>query len=308
MPRVSAIITAHNEEAFIGAAIHSVMTQDVPAHEIIVVNDASIDGTQAVIDACARAASGAVRGVTLPRNSGAPFARNTGAALADGDALAFLDGDDIWLPNKLAVQSAILDRHPSVGYTYGSAISLRDDTTDATAEQIGSPGGVYRPPDLCIGYLRDAYWNFWPSGLLIRRETFRSSEGFVDALGGFQHWEDFFYACRLALTETCYVSDEALTYYRVHDASCSRRAERTKKTIVDERVGLEWFVGHLAGCGPRPISGEIVGAMEERLERNAQDFANALATRPGLTSYAHLYSDGAFEHLRAALRGLRDTA
>jgi hypothetical protein len=58
------------------------------------------------------------------------------------------------------VQRAILERHPDVAYTYTSATELRDDRVNASPESLGSPTGVYGPPDLCLGYLRDAYWNF----------------------------------------------------------------------------------------------------------------------------------------------------
>ena len=304
MTRVSAIVTAHNEEAFIGAAIDSALSQDVPPHEIIVVNDASLDGTQAVIDAMMVEHPGVIRCVTLPHNRGAPFSRNAGAALANGEMLAFLDGDDLWFPHKLASQCAILDRHPEVGYTYGSAISLHAGCANATAERIGSSSGVYQPPELCVGYLRDAYWNFWPSGLLIRRSTFQSSGGFVEALGAFQHWEDYFYACQLGLTELAYVTEEPLTYYRVHEDSCSRRAELTRKTIVDERVGLEWFVSHLRSRGPWPVAPEIVAALERRLGRNERDFAEAVRTRPGLSAYGSFYTTGSLERLRTELGSL----
>ena len=305
MAAVSVIITAHDEAAFLGAAIDSVLAQELPADEILVVDDGSVDGTRAVMDARAAARPDVIRTITLPRNRGAPFARNTGAAQARGELLAFLDGDDVWLPRKLAVQRAILDRHREAGYTYGSAIELRDGRVGPTPERLGSPSGVYRPPALCIGYLRDTYWNFWPSGLLIRRATFALTGGFVEALGAYQHWEDYFYACVLALAEPAYVLDEPLTLYRVHDASCSRRAELSKKTIVDERVGLQWFADRLAARGPKPLPPEIVAALEERFARNVRQFGEALPERPELGEHASLYAPAALERLRAALDALR---
>jgi len=305
MVGISVIVTAHDEAAFLGAAIDSVLAQELPADEIVVVDDGSMDGTHAVMDACAAARPDVIRTLTLPRNRGAPFARNAGAAQARGELLAFLDGDDLWLPRKLAVQHAILDQHREVGYTYGSAIELRDGRVSPNPERLGSSSGVYRPPELCIGYLRDTYWNFWPSGLLIRRATFALTGGFVEALGAYQHWEDYFYACVLALTEPAYVLDEPLTLYRVHDASCSRRAQLSKKTIVDERVGLQWFADQLAARGPRPAPPEIVVALEERLERNVRQFVEALPERPELGEYASLYAPAALDRVRAGLGGLR---
>jgi glycosyltransferase involved in cell wall biosynthesis len=161
---VSVVITAFNEEQFLDAAIDSVLCQDAPPDEIIVVNDASSDGTQTVIDAYVATHSALIRSIALSPNQGVPSARNAGAAAARGGLLAFLDGDDIWVPHKLSVQRAILDARPDADYTYGSAIELRESQLSASAERLGSPTGLYRPPDLCVGYLRDTYWNFWPSG------------------------------------------------------------------------------------------------------------------------------------------------
>lgn len=304
MREVSAIVTAHNEEAFLTDAIESVLAQDLAVCEIVVVNDASTDATQALIDTYVTARPDLIRSVTLPRSLGAPGARNAGAARARGQLLAFLDGDDLWHPGKLSVQCALLDRHPGVGYTYGSAIELRDGWSNPAPERLGSPSGLYAPPDLCIGYLRDAYWNFWPSGLLIRQSTFKASGGFIEALAAYQHWEDFFYACSLALKETAYVLDEPLTFYRVHEASCSHRAQATKKTIVDERVGLEWFVDYLIAHGPRYVPSEIVSALAERLARNQRQFAEALLERPGLAPFAGLYEPSALSRLEATLSAL----
>jgi glycosyltransferase involved in cell wall biosynthesis len=307
VPRISVIITAHDEAAFLGAAIQSVLDQDLAAAEIVVVNDGSSDGTQSVIDTWTAAYPEVVRAITLSPAHGAPFARNAGARQAVGDLLAFLDGDDVWFRSKLAVQAEVLDRHPDVGYTYGSATELRNGQVSPTPERLGSPTGVYRPPELCVGYLRDTYWNFWPSGLLIRTPVFERSGGFVEVLGPYQHWEDYFYACALAMDESAYVLDEPLTYYRVHDASCSHRAVISKKTIIDERVGLEWFVDRMAALG-RGLSPDIVALLDERLERNRQQFAQALPDRPGLHAHANLYAPAAIERLRAASAALRNGA
>jgi hypothetical protein len=199
-------------------------------------------------------------------------------------------------------QRAILERHPDVAHTYASATELRDDRVNASPESLGSPTGVYGPPDLCLRYLRDAYWNFWPSGLLIRRNAFRASGGFVEALGAWQHWEDYFYACALALNESAYVLDEPLVDYRVHSASCSSRARMTGESIVDERMGIEWFLRHLATDHRRSLPLELLTALEDRLTRNAHAFAAALPGYPAFTVSSGLYAPAVLEGLVSVLR------
>jgi glycosyltransferase involved in cell wall biosynthesis len=94
--RISVVIPAYNMEAYVEGAIRSVIAQDPPAHEIIVVDDGSTDRTAAV--------ASAFEGVTLVRqpNRGLAGARNAGADRATGDAIFFLDADDELLGGALA--------------------------------------------------------------------------------------------------------------------------------------------------------------------------------------------------------------
>ena len=94
--RISVVIPAYNVEAYVEGAIRSVIAQDAPAHEIVVVDDGSTDRTAAVASACEE--------VTLVRqpNRGLAAARNAGAGRATGDAIFFLDADDELLPGALA--------------------------------------------------------------------------------------------------------------------------------------------------------------------------------------------------------------
>jgi glycosyltransferase involved in cell wall biosynthesis len=85
--RISAIVCAYNEAAFLPACLHSLLSQTRPPDEIIVINNASSDGTSAV----ALAISG-VRVVDEPAK-GLVVARETGRRAAAGDVLAYVDAD-----------------------------------------------------------------------------------------------------------------------------------------------------------------------------------------------------------------------
>lgn len=95
LPGVSIVIPNHNYERFIAAAIESALAQDHPRCEVIVVDDASTDGSRAVIERYADR----VRTVFLPRNGGQVAALNAGWPLARHEILIFLDSDDLLVPH-----------------------------------------------------------------------------------------------------------------------------------------------------------------------------------------------------------------
>jgi glycosyltransferase involved in cell wall biosynthesis len=107
---ISVIIPAYNRETKIVRAVASVLAQTYENIEVIVVDDASPDGTAAAVEAIG---DPRVRLVRHDRNRGAGTARNTGVAAARGEWIAFQDSDDDWLPQKLELQAAMMARLPS---------------------------------------------------------------------------------------------------------------------------------------------------------------------------------------------------
>lgn len=101
----SVVIPCHNAERWIGAAVASVHAQTFPAHEIIVVDDSSTDGSVGIV----RASSGATRLLSCSARNAAA-ARNIGIHAATGDWIALLDADDVWYPNHLARARELLQK------------------------------------------------------------------------------------------------------------------------------------------------------------------------------------------------------
>jgi peptidoglycan/xylan/chitin deacetylase (PgdA/CDA1 family)/glycosyltransferase involved in cell wall biosynthesis len=95
--RVSVVVPAYNEAANIAATVRSLIDNDYPWIEVIVVDDGSTDGTAAVVEALA------LPGVRLirQRNGGKPSALNAGIAQAAGDLIVLVDGDTVFEPNAV---------------------------------------------------------------------------------------------------------------------------------------------------------------------------------------------------------------
>jgi glycosyltransferase involved in cell wall biosynthesis len=111
-PLVSVIIPVKNGERFLASAIQSVLEQDYPCYEIIVVDGQSKDRTATIAKS-----SRLVRYLYQHGESGIATARNLGIQAAKGELVAFLSHDDLWAPNKLSSQVDFMTHHPEVQYT-----------------------------------------------------------------------------------------------------------------------------------------------------------------------------------------------
>jgi teichuronic acid biosynthesis glycosyltransferase TuaG len=102
----SVVIPAYNAEYTIEACLDSVIAQTLTPLEVLIIDDASCDGTEAAARRWEKklAAAGiALEYRRLTKNSGPSAARNEGIRAAKGGYIAFLDADDVWASGKLAV-------------------------------------------------------------------------------------------------------------------------------------------------------------------------------------------------------------
>lgn len=102
--RFSIIITFHNQREFIKDAVNSALCLRNADSEIVVVDDASTDGSRHILSEY----GDAIHFVPLATNHGKGGARNCGASMATGDYLIFLDGDDAFLPWALEVYERVV--------------------------------------------------------------------------------------------------------------------------------------------------------------------------------------------------------
>lgn len=126
MPLVSVVIPVFNGASFVAKAVASVRAQTVRDVEILVVDDGSTDGTQEVLQRLER-----THGITwFQQDHGGPArSRNYGIQAATGDFIALLDCDDVWLPDKLESQLAILRARPQVGVVHTDYEVVYEDGT-----------------------------------------------------------------------------------------------------------------------------------------------------------------------------------
>lgn len=122
---VSIVMPAYNAAQTIQDSIESVFAQTVSDWELIVIDDGSKDDTAAILTTLA-AKDKRIRFLKNEKNRGASFTRNRAVALAEGEWIAFLDSDDLWKPEKLEKQLALVQECPNMVVCY-TASSFIDD-------------------------------------------------------------------------------------------------------------------------------------------------------------------------------------
>ena len=123
MPRVSVNLCCYNAERFLEATLQSVMAQTYSDWELVIVNDGSTDGTDAVIQRYLGRGRPLVC-VSTPRNVGLGAARNLALQRSSGELIAFIDHDDVWMPHKLSCQLPLFDASPRVGLVYSDCLNV----------------------------------------------------------------------------------------------------------------------------------------------------------------------------------------
>ncbi|NYI04743.1 glycosyltransferase family 2 protein [Allostreptomyces psammosilenae] len=174
-PRVSFLLAVKDERDGIEACVRSMAASDYPHLQIIVVDDASTDGTRGVLRRLA--AELPIQVLYLDRNVGKKHALVRAAEHADGDVLAFTDSDCVLARDALSRCVTALVRHPELGAVSGHARALNADASVLSRTQDVWYEGQFRitkAAEYVLGsvtclsgplavFRRDAVYNYLPA-------------------------------------------------------------------------------------------------------------------------------------------------
>lgn len=270
-PRVSVIMIVLNGDRFLAEAIDSVRAQTFQHWELVVVDDGSTDMSRAIARDFAIRDS-RIRCVSHPdgANRGMSASRNQGLKSTTAPYVAFLDCDDVFTPNKLEEQIALLDAHPEVGVLYGKTRIWHSWQGEGAKEDFFYPLGVtpdqvVPPPAMLHVLLDNRAQSPTQCNAIMRREAVAAVGGFEGKFQG--SFEDLIFYAKLLLTSPCYVSSREWALYRQHGSSHMARSGRAGIIHRARLKALAWLARYTLATAPARV--DVLAHIAEQFAREA---------------------------------------
>lgn len=242
-PKLSVIVPAFNHEAYIVAALHSVLSQTLGDLELIVIDDASRDGTW---DAIQSIRDPRLRALRHEHNRGAHATLNEGLGLARGDYLAILNSDDAFHPERLERLVNALGNTPRLAFSdvafidgHGQPAPDHERARDYAAARTLCAA---QPP---------ASW-LLTSNLAITTSNFVFPRALLRQVGDFsdlRYTHDWEWALRASAGEPPVWLREPLMCYRVHPTNTLAEDDVWRHVHENAYIQTLALAGKLNGLG-----------------------------------------------------------
>lgn len=207
---VSVVTATYNMAGYIAETLDSILGQNYPHLESIVIDDGSTDNTMDILEPYV--AAGRVR-VVRQENSGQTVAKNRGIAESRGEFIAFCDADDTWRHDKLTKQVAAFDQNPDIAVVFSDVNFI-----DANGESCPLPTLKRYGGRITAELLVD---NFIPFPTSIARATvLEEKHGFDEKLSmsiDYDLW------LRISVDYPMHYIPEPLANYRIWEGQMSKR-------------------------------------------------------------------------------------
>jgi len=223
MPLVSIIMPVYNGLKFLDSAIISIFNQTYKDWELLLIDDGSADGSLKRIQEWTEK-DGRIKAYCHDgnKNFGVSATRNLGLKHATGKYLAFLDCDDIWYPNKLSEQVAILESDPELVLAYCKAIVIDCNGIPLSESNkiINFPhsagNGLPGKSSIFTQLISNTVWLPCPT-VIITRQVLDKIHGFAEGLT--YQCEDHIFFILASHYGPVFFSDSYMAEYRIHDTS-----------------------------------------------------------------------------------------
>jgi GT2 family glycosyltransferase len=217
-PKVSVVLPVRYVNVdWLTQSIESVLNQDYPNKELIIVND---EATQPIDDLVA--SYGITKYIKNDRNRKLPYSLNRGFGLADGDYHTWTSADNIMLPGMLSRLVSELEARPETALIIGTQLSMDESgkmlaTDERGAFQVAKLACT--DPLFPIVPRRYTFLSSLGACFLYRAEVWRKVGGYDEELHGGEDYKFWIRASRWFRIRRIPISDPPLYAYRNHKAS-----------------------------------------------------------------------------------------
>jgi len=218
-PAVSVIVPCYNYGRYLPECVRSVLEQDGVEAEVLIIDDASTDGSADV----ARQLSREDQRVTTechPHNRGHIATYNEGLEWIGGDFALLLSADDLLTPGALGRAAKVLEAEPDVGLVYGRAIHLSGDDLPPSRDPSRVRWQAVRGSDWLKKVCQSGRNAIYTPTAVVRTSLQRELGGYRAELphsGDLEMWLRF-----AANADVGRILNADQAYYRVHEASMQR--------------------------------------------------------------------------------------
>jgi glycosyltransferase involved in cell wall biosynthesis len=213
LPTLSVVVPHYNHGRYVRQAIDAMLAQSLPPLEILLIDDASTDGSGPVLDELA-AAHPVVKVVRNDRNRGVGYSANRGLALCRGDYVYMSAADDVVLPGFFGKAMALAREFPRAGLVYGR-MGMTDEAGRILKVFEVSAWQTARfatPPQFLRQHLEAEDPGHSLCGATIyRRDALQALGGYRVELG---HWMDTFVARSIGLRHGVCYAPEVFMHWR----------------------------------------------------------------------------------------------
>ena len=242
-PLISIVMPSHNSGEYLEVVIRSVLAQTYPHWELLIVDDASTDNTQAVVS---RFADERIRYIPAPERLGRPSkVRNLGIRNAKGDFITFMDADDKYMENGLEVLLKPLLDNPALNASMAFPYYCDSGLNPLYPQKNIVPlpeGGYQFHPDFRLDWknICSQRVSFFFCCTMFRKST-------IETLGPldeeFANGEDFVYHVKLLKLglEKVHVIPTCTYWYRNHPGSITKNPERAFKNLETHVKIVNWL-------------------------------------------------------------------
>lgn len=257
-PSVSVVVPCYNYGHYLPGCVASILEQPGVDVEVIIVDDASPDGSAAVVREVA-AADPRVRAIYHERNKGHIATYNDGLSTVRGEYLLLLSADDLLVPGALGRATALMAASPSVGLVYGATIDFTE--TAPPARTVATTWTVWPGRDWVAGRCRSGRNPLLSPEAVMRTSVFEKIGGYRADLphsGDLAMW-----LAAAGLADVGFVGGADQAYYRVHKQSMSKTVNVGMVKDLGERMrAFDIALGAPDGGGG-PESGVAEGRAPE---------------------------------------------